>query len=53
MKASFNPLLTAVVAAAVGAVLGILAVSIGTSTITNSNTKPANVEQDIIVYGER
>ncbi|MET8203699.1 hypothetical protein [Micromonospora taraxaci] len=53
MKASFNPLLTAVVAAVVGAVLGILAVSIGTSTITNSNTKPANVEQPIIVYGER
>ncbi|WFE51277.1 hypothetical protein [Micromonospora sp. WMMD1155] len=52
MKASFNPLLTAVVAAAVGAVLGILAVSIG-STITNSNTRPANVEQPIIVYGER
>ncbi|MEU9828403.1 hypothetical protein [Micromonospora chersina] len=53
MKASFNPLLTAVVAAAVGAVLGILAVSIGASTISNSNNKPASVEQPIIVYGER
>ncbi|WP_422737371.1 hypothetical protein ACN263_28925 [Micromonospora sp. WMMD729] len=53
MKASFNPLLIAVVAATVGAVLGILAVSVGTSTITNSNTKPANVEQPIIVYGDR
>ncbi|MCF0093305.1 hypothetical protein AB0B39_18575 [Micromonospora sp. NPDC049114] len=53
MKATFNPLLIAVVAAAVGAVLGIAAVSIGTSTIANTNTKPANVEQPIIVYGER
>lgn len=53
MKASFNPLLTAVVAAAVGAVLGILAVSIGTSTISSNNNKPASVDQPIIVYGER
>ncbi|GAB3950647.1 hypothetical protein [Micromonospora vulcania] len=52
MKASFNPLLTAVIAAAVGAVLGILAVSVGTTAVT-SNSKPAKVEQPIIVYGER
>ncbi|MEU4641066.1 hypothetical protein [Micromonospora sp. NPDC023814] len=51
MKASFNPLLTAVVAAAIGAVLGILVVSLGTSYV--GNTTPANVEQPIIVYGER
>ncbi|MFG2011849.1 hypothetical protein ACGFNF_22570 [Micromonospora sp. NPDC048868] len=52
MKASFNPLLTAVVAAAVGAVLGILVVSLGTSAYVG-NTTPAKVEQPIIVYGER
>lgn len=51
MKASFNPLLTAIVAAAVGAVLGILAVSLGTSYVTS--TTPAKVDQPLIVYGER
>ncbi|WP_158603544.1 hypothetical protein [Micromonospora radicis] len=51
MKASFNPLLTVIIAAAVGAVLGILAVSVGTSQL--ANTTPAKVDQPIIVYGER
>lgn len=51
MKASFNPLLTAIVAAAVGAVLGILAVSLGTSYV--ADTTPAKVDQPLIVYGER
>ncbi|MER7460251.1 hypothetical protein [Micromonospora sp. NPDC126480] len=51
MKASFNPLLTAIVAATVGAVLGILAVSLGTSVATDA--RPAKVDQPLIVYGER
>jgi hypothetical protein len=50
-NAPLNPLLTVLVAVAVGAVLAILAVSLGTSYV--ANTVPANVEQPIIVYGER
>jgi tetrahydromethanopterin S-methyltransferase subunit C len=51
MKASFNPVITTIVAAAVGAVLGILAVSLGTSAA--DNTRPVKVDQPLIVYGER
>ncbi|WBB65926.1 hypothetical protein [Micromonospora sp. WMMD812] len=53
MKASFNPLLTAVMAAAVGAVLGILVVSLGTSIAVSNTSTPTKVDQPIIVYGER
>jgi len=50
-NAPLNALLTILAAMLVGAVLGILAVSVGTSYI--ADRVPAKVDQPLIVYGER
>lgn len=50
-NAPLNTLLTTLAAVLVGGVLGILLVTVGTSYVADQ--VPTNVDQPLIVYGER